>query len=122
MDMKSAFLTLAVSSALTASADLTGLTDLTDDLDNRAAITGNDNLRSSNGANAFDIIGDVATTIVVGPDTTRNNLRFGSGGVSAQNPLWVTYQFKTPTIVNAYRIWNQSTFGLQRNERTPKTF
>lgn len=90
------------------------LIDLTDDLENRASITGNDNLNNSNGAMAFDIIGDVPTS-TTGID---NGHRFGGNA----KPVWVVYEFKTPQVVNAYRIYNQHKDGHSPEDRSPKAF
>ena len=90
------------------------LVDLTDDLTNRAGITGNDNLNKSNGAMAFDIIGDVPTS----SDGIDNAHRFGGN----QKPVWVAYEFKTPQVVNAYRIYNQHAGGYSIDDRSPKVF
>lgn len=116
MNMKQAFLPFALSAALVASADITGLPDLTDDLDNRTSVSGNDNIndKQSNGAYAFNI--SAATQTAVNKDDSR----FGGGGTSG-NPLWVVYEFRTNTVVNAYRIWNQAT-GFFQKERSPKDF
>ena len=112
---KHVFLSLALSAAFVAKADITGLTDLTDDLDNRAAISGNDNISGtkSNGAYAFNLTG--ATQSSVNADLSR----FGG----QDHPLWVIYEFKTNTIVNAYRVWNQgSSKGSSQQARSPKSF
>lgn len=92
------------------------LVDLTDDLENRAGISGNDNLKNTNGANAFDVIGDVPTST-----GWTNDGRCGGSNL----PLWVTYQFVRPQVVNAYRIYNQvgqDGGGHDPEARSPKEF
>lgn len=98
--------------------ELVGVTlvDLTDDLENRAGISGNDNLKNTNGANAFDVIGDMPTS-----KGWTNDGRCGGSNL----PLWVTYQFVKPQIVNAYRIYNQvgqDGGGYDPEARSPKEF
>lgn len=122
MNARLLFSTLALSATLVASADITGLTDLTDDLDNRAAISGNDliNDKATNGKAAFNISG--ADQAAINNDPGANRLGGGGGG-NSENPLWVTYEFKTNTVVNAYRIWNQGPRGgYSQAERSPKDF
>ncbi len=127
MNAKYLFLAFALSATLVASADITGLTDLTDDTANRAKITGNDkiNEKSTNGAGAFNISGAdgaAATQSDINNDNGADRLGGGGGG-SSENPMWVTYEFKTNTIVNAYRIWNQGPRGgYTQPERAPKDF
>ena len=94
------------------------LVDLTDDLENRASITGNDNLNNSKGELAFDIIGDVPTEIAKWGKTANDNTRFGG----TSRPLKVIYEFKTPQIVDAYRIYNQHKDGWSFAERSPREF
>ncbi len=96
-----------------------GLVDLTDDTSNRASISGTDDLRSSNGANAFNLIGDVASQVAAATTDANNNGRFGG---QKNKPIWVSYDFVTPQIVNAYRIYNQHAAGFNVDTRSPKEF
>ena len=113
------FSALALSATLVASADITGLTDLTDDTANRANINGNDKINSleTKGKGAFDLI-EEATQAKINSNGDNNRLGLI---YSETNPLWVTYEFKTATIVNAYRIWN-NTGNWANVKRAPKDF
>ncbi len=111
---------LALSATLAASADITGLSDLTDVADNRASVDGNDYINDTsikNGGGAFNIQ-EEATKDKVNNDGDSNRLGLK---ITDSNPLWVTYEFKEATVVNAYRIWPQT--GQWANmARAPKDF
>ena len=115
MNAKQVLSALALSATLAASADITGLTDLTDDTANRANINGNDKINSleTKGKGAFDLTEEATQAKI---DNNRLGLIY-----SETNPLWVTYEFKTATIVNAYRIWN-NTGNWANVKRAPKDF
>lgn len=119
MNAKQVLSALALSATLAASADITGLTDLTDDTANRANVSGNDKINSleTNGKGAFDIA-EEATQAKINNNGDSNRLGLI---YSETNPLWVTYEFKTATIVNAYRIWN-NTGNWANVKRAPKDF
>ena len=125
MNAKLLFSVLALSASLLASADITGLPDLTNDTTNRKSIDGNDNIsdKKTYGKGAFNITGDTAATQSdINNDLGANRLGGGGGG-NSENPLWVTYEFETNTVVNAYRIWNQGPRGGYSQEaRAPKDF
>ena len=110
---------LALSATLAASADITGLTDLTDDNDNRANVSGNDKINAleTKGTGAFNIQ-EEATQDKINNDGDSNRLGLQ---ITDSNPLWVTYEFKEATVVNAYRIWN-NTGDWAKSERAPKDF
>lgn len=96
------------------------LIDLTD-----ADKTSGDVLRSGDilspyGGEAFDLKGDVPSAI------TNLGKQAASKAVGFQKtPASITYSFKTPTVVNAYRIYNQvgtSGGGSNVGSRSPKDF
>ena len=124
MNAKQVFSAFALSATLVASADITGLTDLTDDTANRDKISGNDSINgtSTSGWGAFNLSG--ATQTSVNNDNGGNRFAFqitASNPLTESNPLWVIYKFKTNTVVNAYRIWNQA-LNYTPVERAPKDF
>ena len=51
-------------------------------------------------------------------DTNKNHRVLGSG-VSASNPLWIAYDFKTATCVRGYKIYFQSSSS---SDRAPKAW
>ncbi len=119
MNAKQVLSAFALSATLVASADITGLTDLTDDTANCANISGNDKINSleTNGKGAFDLT-EEATQAKINSNGDNNRLGLI---YSETNPLWVTYEFETATIVNAYRIWN-NTGNWANVNRAPKDF
>ena len=119
MNAKRLFLVLSLFATLVASADITGLTDLMDDLANRTAYSGNDNIngKTTNGEGAFNLIGATQSTV----NNDESKFRLGLK-VTSSTPLKVDYQFQTDTVVNAYRIWNQGKTGYSQAERAPSAF
>ncbi len=121
MNAKHLFLALSLFATLVASADITGLTDLTDDSENYKEKGSNHNIEGTTNAGdgAFNMKGEVTSTKIT-KDGTANRL---ARKVDSTNPLWVYYEFKTNTVVNAYRIWNQyGTATYFPVERAPKDF
>lgn len=89
-----------------------GAIDLTDDTDNRASISGNDNLNNSKGAVAFN--NDHGLD---GGTTPNNGGRFGGNSL----PVYAIYEFVNPTVVGIIGIKNQVD-GWNHAERSPKAF
>ena len=119
MNAKQVLSALALSATLAASADITGLTDLTDVLNLSTSVSGNDDINNAktNGKGAFNLQ-EEATKDKIENDKDSNRLGLK---VTDSNPLWVTCEFETNTVVNAYRIWN-NTGVWAKPERAPKDF
>ena len=96
------------------------LVDLTDADKASGDVLRSGDLLSPYGGEAFDIKGDVPSAI------TNLGKQAASKAVGFQKtPASITYYFKTPTVVNAYRIYNQvgtSGGGTSVSSRSPKDF
>lgn len=96
------------------------LVDLTDADKASGDVLRSGDLLSPYGGEAFDIKGDVPLAI------TNLGKQAASKAVGFQKtPASITYYFKTPTVVNAYRIYNQvgtSGGGTSVGSRSPKDF
>lgn len=91
------------------------LVDLTDDLSNRASITAEQGYAIGSPAKAFD-------NDHLNPKTNENYRFGGNAGVASGTfSVTLTYTFKEPRIVNAFRIFN-SCNAHQYVERAPKAF